>query len=436
MPDNKTKYIERTMALFYQHGHNDHEKMKQIAGRMWELIQAGDPDVPPPPPIGKPPHPLLQFDGMGIFLWFQLGYWDEDTRTKRIEEALETLAFFANLGYSAVNYFAWLYTGTWDNQHFNHLCPYPRNAQGLFELGPVKDKWMRSLEDWHNVLTAVGIKGLCCDFMARYCWKPFAAGNNANGVKGFFDPEALQYQIGLGNAINVVALEDQRRMMNEPKHLDILPGADYSQGPKDDVGLHTIHDWLRDYYEGCLKEFGQVQDILLDVSGSEADPFVEGHACPKCGDKILGDRKYLDENGKRQHNRVVHGVSLVEDIPGSGYHHWLGGDWHYPKHVHWWGGDGGTKDFKHKARGYKLRRPNGGVLWAQGDAEQTYDVVRSVLDQAKRANNYRAGYQLTCFESLKGWPFIENFRLDQLDKERIEAGSLAAFDVFPEGVIR
>ena len=373
-------------------------------------------------------HKYLSLDGMGIFLWFQMGWWNKDTRQQRIEEARETLEWFAKKGITTIDYFAWLFTDTWDNAHFAHLHPYARTKKPgrPFQLNRIRTKWLRSIHAWNDVLLQSGCRGRRCDNMARYCYVPFQAGRNVNGVRGFFDKRALQYQVALGLEINRIEYEVYGafnllswRGLNEPSHHEILPGFDYTgYAGRLDGGLHAIHDWLRDYYEEAMSGYVGVNRVVVDTSLCEANPFIAEEPCPKCTTRTLGNDKYLTATGKRQYQLVNHGYSVPKNV-GPGYDIWLGGNFP-PPHVHWWGGDGGAGAFKELAKGHKLYDPEGRLIWAQGDPQQTRQLCNKIFQPAA-AKGRLSGYQITCFETLQGWPWIENFKLSEIHRGRINA---------------
>lgn len=372
-------------------------------------------------------HKYLDLDGMGIFFWFQLGWWDTETRQQRIEEATETLEWFTKKGYEYINYFVYMYNEHWTNEHYEHLYPWRRSKKPgePFFLHRIRPKWLRSFEAWNELLLQTGHRSRRCDHMARYCWLPWATGRNVNGVRGFFHPAALEHQVHFANELNRIEREiygDEglsARVINEPNHNEWLPGFDYTgYNGRSDGGLHAIHDWLRDYYEEGLKGDVDLQRILVDTSTSEANPFVGAHPCPKCTTRTLGDDKYLTPNKKRQVMLVNHGYSVPQNV-GAPYNLWLGSAWG-PPHVHWFGGDGGSGAFKKIAKGHKLYFPDGTLIWAQGDPGQTRRLCKKIFEPAVAAGKY-AGYSITCFETLQGWPWIENFKLSEIHRGRINA---------------
>ena len=359
----------------------------------------------------------LQFDAMGGFFDFQRGWWDKDTRQQTIDRFTPVLDRFANKGIRDVNYFAAMVDNTWHNAHYRHLSPWPRSdkAGRPFDLSQIRNKWLRSFEAWNQLLKDTRHRPVRCDYMWGYTFLPFEY--NVNSVEGFETAEGFQFQVEFGKALNAVEREVfgpsyrvKARPINECRHGSGPGGSDEM--------LHFWMNWHADYYREALASHVRLRDLFVDSHGSEGAhaAFVPPHPCGKCG-RTLGSTEFLNPEGRVQVNIVNHSYSIPEDV-GYGFYKCVKSPTYRPPATFWCGGDGGAHDLA-KARGYQLiREDTGRVVWAQGDKQQSKKLVKKILREGGRFG-HRVGYQITCFETLRGWPWIEHFSMDTIDWARI-----------------
>ncbi len=398
----------------------NNDKIVRFTG---EILSGGNGGIEPPPPSDG--RRLFQIDGMGIFLWFLLYYWDEDTRPWIKERACETMEMFATYKPNSLLFFSWMRDQSEANAHFRPMCPHPTDSNGLFLLNEIKDRYLRGFEAFCVICKNAGLDIQACIFMARYCWYPYQ--HNANGVSDFYDLGALEFQVQfidllLAIIYSVYGYVRQIRQINESSH--------HGQHHR----LHVISNWIRDTYRES-KIIQMVPDVgmFMDETGSAAvlAPFHEKLDCPKynpskpeplCPDgKIGGDLINFSTSPKDRKPVAIinHGCSIIEDR-GPGQNAYMGSAW--PEDSSWWGGgDGGTREFS-LARGHKIHANNDPadprIIFAQGDGSQTEELVEGIVgDGHKRGRN--CGHQLTFFEVLQGWPMIENCQVDQFHRDRI-----------------
>lgn len=361
---------------------------------------------------------LLQVDGMGMFFaWFARHWWQPATRQLAIERAHRVCRYLRRRRVTALNYFAWFRAPDSDhtNDYVKPMCPFPRQKTGekLFILSRVRNKYLRCLEDWQKILRAENLPGLVCFDMARYCEFPYE--RNAEGVPGFFHPQALEYHCQFVDTV----LEVERSVWNGkiPYGCRILnEGGHYGSHER----FHILGDYHRDVYEySDLKTYVPPKKMWFDRSLSEGVSmwFLGDIPCPKadpenpvpyCTGRI-GSPKYLIEGKYRQIQVVTHGYTTMENV-GPNLLIYLGSAWKPPA-IWWMGGDGG---YHNLARGHALYQPmpDGSyrMLFRQGDGDQTKELVQKVQAAAK-AKGYLIGHQITFFEWLQKnqdeWPMKE-----------------------------
>lgn len=414
------KTREEMIPLLRDHS----DRIVELTGK---ILNGGDPDPPDPPHPPGDRREFLQIDGMGIFLWFLLYYWNDDTRLWIKERACETVEMFSKYRPDSLLFFAWLRDQSESNAHFKPMCPFPTDGNGFFDISQIKEKYLRAFEEWCVICRDAGIDIQVCVYMARYCFFPFE--KNINGVSGFYDQKALPFQVHFINQLISVVIEvygyiREIRGLNEPIH-----GGDHHK-------LHVISNWTRDTYRNSMiKDKVPIRGVFLDESGSAGvlAPFHEKLDCPKydpdqpeplCPDgKIGGDLIGFSENPEDRLPIAIinHGYSILKDKQtNDGQAKYIGSAW--PKKSSWWGGgDGGTR-FHSDALGHKVHENNDPtdprIWWAQGNGPQTGELTQSIVhDGHERGRN--CGYQVTFFEVLQGWPMIENCQRDQYDQDRI-----------------
>lgn len=407
------------------------QNSNRIVIQTGKILGGGNGPQPPDPP--DPPGDRRQFfqiDGMGIFLWFLLYYWDEETRPWVKERAVETIEMFASYKPDSLLFFSWMRDQSVGNAHFRPMCPYPTDSNGLFILDQIKDRYLRGFEEFCLICKNAGLDIQACIFMARYCWFPYQ--HNVNGVSSFYEQSALPFQVNFIDHLltiiySVYGYVRQIRQINEPSH--------HGQHHR----LHVISNWIRDTYkESKIIQMVPDTGMFMDESSSGAvlAPFHEKLDCPKynpnvpeslCPDgKIGGDLIGFstDPKDRKPVAIVNHGYSIPQDRSGEGQESYMGSAW--PKDSSWWaGGDGGTRHFS-LARGHKIHENNDPadprIQFAQGDGKQTEELMEGVVgDGHKRGRN--CGGQLAFFEVLQGSPMIENCQVDQFHRDRIHGAA-------------
>ena len=287
---------------------------------------------------------------------------------------------------------------------------------GDFILNQFNQKWFKGYRAWMKLLKETGNTPLACAFMSRYCGLPFE--KNINGVRGFWHLKALRFQVRFVSRIIQIEMsvfgKDHKpkfRMINEPAH-----NGNHEM-------LHVIADWhLEIYLLSKLGKFVELKNLFFcsgECEGAHAH-FVERHKCPKCRPgETYGDGYFGGHFGDIREVQIInHGYSLEENI-GDELYHYLGSAWRPPACL-WCGGDGGAGPYMNIAKGHALYDDKGRMLWRQGNAVQTGRLVKKLYAEAKRHRKY-VGYQITFFESLQGWPFIENFKRKNIHWARVMA---------------
>ena len=420
----------RESGLGYNREQLINGKTGEKYGRAFDILESDDETPEPPDPTDK--RPYFEIDGMGFFMWFLFHYWDRDTRQYVIDAADETIAEYAKYRPRNIHGFMWVRDTTESNAHFRPMCPHPSNDDGFFDLSEIKNKYLRAVEAWAELMKKHGVDFAACAYMARYCFYPFE--HNVNNVSSFYDPRALQFQINFVNAIlDVIATvfgETYRpyfRMINEPAH-----GGSHHR-------LHVITNWHANLYtESKLIDRVPYWNLYCDESGS-AGAIGWAHErlpCPKynpnvpeplCDGTIGGNVNggSINPNTRKPIVIVNHGYSIIENWNDrDGARAYAGSAW--PQDSAWCaGGDGGAGAFKELARGYKIHMnddPNQPVIWAQGDANQTHELNYTAVDFGfKKQRDIRV--QLSHFETLRGWPLMENYEKSFVDWERVAAAA-------------
>jgi len=360
----------------------------------------------------------IEVDGMGLVCGgFLREMWDSDNRPLIVSDFKATLTGFRDEGASKFHFFAYAYDGTGSNQYQSKVCPFRRvtkgENKGKYNLSQKNEKYFKLLKTAVRLIFEAGLEPVPCFFMNRYNELQFR--NNVNGVSEFWDERAERFQIQMINWVQETIVAAAKaagkerkfyygRLINEPAHNG------------NSVRFHRIHDWLRNMYEGSmLKQWVPLKRLYVDTGECEAHPFMKEHPSPKDPNFIIGDNRYLTPNGKAQIRIINHGYSIPENI-GPEFYLWAKSP-SWPKPSMWYaGGDGGSGNAD-LAKGHKLKDPNGRVLWSQGDEEQTYRMCREIFREAENKNKL-AGYQITFFETLVGWPLREDFRMAELGRLR------------------
>ena len=465
MKDREEKFVGKLIDTMYQYNKESGEGLNReemIAGKtgdnarkLLKIIDASESPDPPDPDPDVTRREFAQIDGMGIFLaWFGPLYWDKETRPEALYEAERTIAYFASLGISALNYFLFCQDNRPDNAYSLMVNPWIRTSGSgrPYDLSRIRPKFLACYEAFVEILFKYGIDPIVCLFMDRYNYYPFE--NNVNGVVSFWSSGALDYQVALADEILRIHkkifgenYDHKIRTLNEGIH-----GTSHRR-------FHEISDLHLNLYEQSdIHKLVKPRDYFIDTSGCEAAmaEFVERHKCPKCrpgdtiGDGHFGSTKYLTADGRRQVQVINHGVGIKKNLTDKGFYGWLGSGWKPPSGL-WLSGDGGvgSENFP-LANGYTLYSPTGRPIWKQGDNEETGDLTFEIYSKSDERGK-RSGYQIVLFETLQkqavdeetgeiietSWPLKEDFRVEVIrdgtesNKRRISEMISAHDRVFP-----
>jgi len=378
-----------------------YKKVQDAMNRDINKIIYPEPPPPPPPPPPTDQIKFYHFDGLGIFL--DVLAHGEDA-LPRIDAVI---AKAASYGVSAISYFSYLHTGRNEHKHLNWKTPWLREGD-KFQLDvSFDDSWYYDLHrKFLAILKKYNIKPIPQGEMWRYTKVPYEI--NVNGVNGFLDAKALQYQ-----------------------KLGYKPVNEAAHAGSDRLG-HLIANWHRSIWL-AIKDRVKFKDLIIDVSHSEfasAELVYHGTGprrtatppykpkdyrqnCNKCG-KPWGNKKEDD--------RIItfeqHRCSIFDDL-----------------HKDVKTGEDRLNEFLRSAsRHIKFSEdgsqnpkatiiPFPGEHWRLGDADQIYEMVKHGSSECKRkGKDFYWG--IFPMESLlnHSWGKEEYYDVDTINWDRFEAG--------------
>lgn len=386
-------------------------------------------------------HKLKEYtiDGMGIYLNFMRLYWHIANRPEAIATFKPLLKKFRKKRASKLHYFLWINDGTASNAYQNHLTPYYKiktgENRGKYDLGEFTNKFIICYTKWLELLKEADLTPVVCGFMDTYCEVPFR--KNVNNVDHFWHDRAFRFQRKL-----------MRKVLRIEKAVfgaDHWPCARWINEPRAHGDKHVWDHKLADYHVKAYKaiqEWVAIWNFYIDSSLREASHahFTERHACSKCrpgdmyGDGHFGSDDFIHPGNKRPQIHVInHGYSIPQNLEDDFYTWMNSPQWRKPAKCVI-GGDGGAGKHKDEALGYAITRPDGHIIWRQGNGQQTYDLVATSLQAAKDKNHYLE-YQLAMFEVLKGWPLQEQYKRSNVHWPRHNAVRDAVLDtLYPDPV--
>jgi hypothetical protein len=151
--------------------------------------------------------------------------------------------------------------------------------------------------------------------------------------------------------------------------------------------------------------------------------FAHKSNCPKCGKEFGGE--YLDKKGRMQVVPINHGYSIQEDVETSNGMAFFKSP-NYTTHA--FGSDGGAATVE-KAMGVALLirndkvmatddvREEDNVIYRQGNADQTADLVKKLLTLGHQYRKKEIYYQMAFLETLPDGD--EDYDPKLIDWERV-----------------
>ena len=362
---------------------------------------------------------------LGIFLCFLRTAWKEKDQIQAEEQMMQLLAKFASYGFKYIDFFDWLSDGKPEHKFLNEKTPfhnYRLDGKLIFRLKEYDPRWWELFEQFLRMLKL--FKFVPCNqyIMDRYCYYPFASGNNEEGVEGFWTEKAFKYIEKL-----VVDLTVKTKEVFGNKHLIKFINEPAHGG--NDAKFHEIALFHRRLFEAIRPLYTTkrqaLKKVITDNSMSEAGQLLlcwhsggeAGQVCPKCGRKLIDifGKTYATEPWmKRLRIGEQHSISIVQDLEAG--HKSLSAFFGSANKKARWHEDGGASDCS-IAKGIKF----GNLCFA--DAKQYGDMCETVwLVQKNHSKKKKCYVCIFPVETLKiiGKQIIEDYRIEVILWDRFD----------------
>jgi len=368
------------------------------------------------------PEPIPDYHGqfLGFWSWFRNEAWDPKCQRDIEEAALQTAIKSRMYGMSEIDGFLWLCDGKASHNALSWKAPwvwFEKDGKRVFDLDRHEPRFFELYDRMLVILQAAGQDfGPHGTMRPGYCKYPFE--NNVNGIRGFNDPKAVEYQVKLTRKI--CELHKARygashkvwwKPYNEPNH-----------GGKVKA-YHEIMKFHQRIWEEALIDYTDLRHVVVDMTLCEGGigELREYHACSKPGPYCFGNGWH----GKNEYDRLAvqerHGFSTKTDFVNafSSAKNFLRSQNKVAKYTEDAGGqamDGLGVEFG---------------PWKWGNAEQQYEMAKYLWEQAERYNK-RIIYGTFSVETLtmKNGMYWPDYRVENIDWSRPEAIQRAWHEVY------